>query len=121
MRESTERQTQAVFDHHWQAYLAKDLDAILSDYVEESVVIVNLGSEPLKGLVAIRGLYAQVMELLTPEVLGQLKITHQVVDGEIAYIAFSAGTLSPLITDTFVIRGGKIAAQTSAALMGRGS
>ncbi len=117
----TEQQTRAVFDHHMQVYLAKDLDGLLSDYTEESVVIVNLAPEPLKGLAAIRGLYAQAMEMLTPDILSQVKIARQAVDGEIAYIAFSAGPAVPLISDTFVIRGGKIVAQTSAVQMGQGS
>jgi len=121
MSQGKERQTQEVFDHNMQVYLAKDLDGILSDYTEESVVIVNVAPEPLRGLAAIRGLYTQAMEMLTPDVLSQIKIARQAVDGEIAYIAFSAGMALPFISDTFVIRGGKIVAQTTAVQMGQGS
>ncbi len=55
--------------------------------------------------------------MLTPDVLSQIKIARQAVDGEIAYIAFSAGRAIPLISDTFVIRDGKIVAQTTAVQM----
>ena len=37
------------------------------------------------------------------------------VDGELAYITWSAGREIPLGTDTFVVRNGKIVAQTVAA------
>ncbi len=113
--------TAEVFAHHWQAYLARDLDAMMSDYSEESVVFVNVAPEPLRGLAAIRGLYAQAMEMLTSQVMSQIRITRQAVDGEIAYLVLSAGAAVPLITDTSVIRGGKIVAQTSVALIGQGS
>lgn len=115
------RRTQEVFDHHMRVYLAKDLDAIMADYTEESVLVVNVTPEPLKGLAAIRGLYTQAMEMLTPEVMSQFKVTQQTIDGEIAYLTASAPPAIPFLSDTFVIRGGKIVAQTAIAQFGQGS
>ncbi len=114
MPDGAVRQTKAVFEHHMQAYLARDLDGMLSDYTEESALFINTAPEPIKGLVAIGGFFAQVAEMLTPEVLGQFKVLHQVIDGEVAYITWSAGQAFPFVTDTFVVRGDKIAIQTAA-------
>jgi hypothetical protein len=43
-------------------------------------------------------------------------MVRQDVDGEIAYIAWKAEPFTPLATDTFVIRNGKICVQTFAVL-----
>ena len=55
-------------------------------------------------------------EGVTPEFLSNLKMAKQEVIGEIAYIAWSVEGMIALGTDTFVIRNGKIVAQTFAAV-----
>ncbi len=111
------KRTEAIYRHHWQAYLAKDLDALMGDYTEDSVLIIHIAPEPIRDLAAIRGFFGQVFEMLTPEILAAFRVSYESVDGEIAYAVWSAGPAIMFGTDTFVIRDGKIAVQTAAAVM----
>jgi len=121
MSSNTEQQTERVFAHHAQATMAKDLDALMEDYTEDSVVITNTFPAPLKGLTAIREALAQVVAAFTPELLSSMKIDKQVIEGEIAYVVASVGPAGPYLTDTYVIRDGKILVETSTTLAGHGS
>ncbi len=114
------KQTEAVLNHHLQALAARDLDGLVSDYTEESVIINNLSPTPIQGLGAIRQFMAQMVEVFTPEVLATFKASQQVIEGEIVYVVWSAGKTIPFGTDTVVVRDGKIVAQTAYAQMGAG-
>ena len=98
--------TQAILDHHQAALDAGDLDDLLSDYTEDSVFISNLGGV-MKGLEAIRGMFAAAPAGGFPGFEEGLE--H--VDGDIAFVTWKAEGIA-LGTDTFVVRDGKIAAQT---------
>lgn len=107
--------TQAVLTHHLEAFGAGDLDAILSDYTDSSILIVPgaqfTGPEEIKAVFV--GLFA---EFAKPGATFDMK--HMVVEGDIAYIVWVAETADnvyELGTDTFVIEDGKIAVQTFAA------
>ncbi len=113
-----EKETEVVFNHHQQATSARDLDAIMEDYAEDSIVFVNAAPEPLRGLAAIRSFLAQLYEVYTPEVQSAAKIARQDVEGEIVYTVWSAGPTMPFGTETYVIRDGKIRVQTATAQMG---
>ena len=97
--------TKAILDHHQAALDAGDLDDLLSDYTEDSVFISNL-SGPVKGLEGIRGIFAA-----TTGGMAGFELLGEHVDGDVAFIWWKAENL-PVGTDTFVIRDGKIAAQT---------
>jgi len=106
--------TESVLAHHLQALGEADIDAIMSDYAENAVLITPGG--PLHGLDAIR----QLFEGMIADPMISFEILQQAIEGEVAYIVWKAETkrLSiPLGTDTFVIRDGKIVAQTFAAQM----
>lgn len=118
---SLEKRTQAVLNHHLEALAARDLDDLVSDYTEESVIINNLSPTPIRGLEEIRQFMAQMVEVFTPEVLATLRMSQQVIEGEIVYVVWSAGATIPFGTDTVVIREGKIVAQTAYAQMGSGA
>ncbi|MEE9277380.1 MAG: nuclear transport factor 2 family protein [Dehalococcoidia bacterium] len=100
-----------------QAIGAGDVDGILSDYTEDSVLMTPDGT--LRGIAAIRGLFEQfVGELLPPG--SPIDLKRQEIEGEYAYILWSAESDKisiPTGTDTFVIRDGKIAFQTFAGHM----
>lgn len=98
-------ETKAVLDHHTVALEGGDLDDIMSDYTEDSVFISNLGGV-MKGLDAIRGVFAMTVGGMAGYEAG---IEH--VDGDIAFVTWKAEGIA-LGTDTFVVRDGKIAAQT---------
>ena len=115
MTADTSQQTEATLAHHLQA-IGEGVDAIMTDYTEDSVLLTPNG--PLRGLEAIAGFFTAMIAGLPPGFMEAFSLDRQDVEGEIAYIVWSAGDLAPLGTDTFVIRDGKIMIQTFAAHMG---
>ena len=104
--------TQAVLTHHLESFGAADLEAIMSDYTDSSVLIV-LGSE-FTGIEEIKPIFVGLFaEFAKPGATFEMK--HLVVNGDIAYIVWVAETadnIYELGTDTYVIEDGKIAVQT---------
>jgi ketosteroid isomerase-like protein len=96
--------TREVFDRHMSHQLDRDLDAILTDYAQDAIVVGpdGIGS----GYDHIRASYQQVLPLI-----GSLDITSLQVQGEVVYLNFRAhsdGSDDLVGTDTFVIRDGLI-------------
>ena len=109
-------QTEKTFLHHWHAFGTGDVEAIMADYAEDAVLITPDGA--LKGHAQIRSLFAQIFANMFLPDTTSLNLAKQVVEGEIAYILWSGSSAhykAPLATDTFVMRDGKIVAQTFAA------
>jgi ketosteroid isomerase-like protein len=108
--------TRDVFEHHLAALGSGDVEEILKDYTEESVLLDPSGT--FKGLAALRGFFdAAVAGLFKP---GTYTFTMDVVRvvGEVAYCVWHASCAAAeivLATDTFVVRDGKISTQTFAA------
>lgn len=106
--------TTDVLDHHMQCFDAGDLTGILSDYAPDAVLFTPNG--PLKGIDAIRPLFQAIFaELGKPGTI--FSMTQQSVEGEFAYIVWTAETANHVYemgTDTFVVRNGKIVAQSFA-------
>ena len=107
--------TQEVLEHHLQAFGAGDLDGILDDYTEKSIIItpdgVRRNREEMSEFFSM--LFA---EFAKPGM--SFSMDQQVADGDIAYIRWTAETADnvyELGTDTFLIRDGKIVTQTFAA------
>ena len=99
-------ETKAVLDHHNEMLMAGDTDGVMGDYTEDSVFISNFGGV-VKGLDAIRGVFAAAPAGGFPGF--EDGVEH--VDGDIAFVTWQAEGIA-LGTDTFVVRDGKIAAQT---------
>ena len=107
--------TADVLGHHLQAFGAGSLEEIMKDYTAESKFVTPDGViEGLDGIrTALAGLFA---EFGKPGMRFEMLKTHVV--GEVALIVWNAETADnvyELGTDTFVVRGGKIAYQTFAA------
>jgi ketosteroid isomerase-like protein len=104
--------TKDVLDHHLKCFGEGDLEGILSDYARSAVMFTADG--PLKGADAIRPLFqAMVAEFGKPGAIFTMK--QQFVEGDYAYILWSAETADKVYelgTDTFVVRDGKIMAQS---------
>jgi ketosteroid isomerase-like protein len=108
--------TRQVFEHHLGALAAGDLDGILSDYTDESIVIGPDGA--LKGRLAIRGFFEAVLASLFKPGTYQFTVDTLHVLDDVVYLVWHANCASANIVfaaDTFLIRGGKIAVQTFAA------
>jgi len=104
--------TATTLTHHLEAILQTDVDAIMSDYTEASVLVTPNGQ--LEGLAAIRGFFTQFIASSPPELLQALTLTHQEITGEIAYIIWKAEPFIPFASDTFLIRDDTIVVQTFA-------
>jgi ketosteroid isomerase-like protein len=109
--------TSEVIDHHLKCFAAGDLRGILADYAPDAVLFTPAG--PLKGEDAIRPLFqAMIAEFGKPGAVFNLK--QQFIEANYAYILWTAETADnvyELATDTFVVRDGKIVAQSYASKM----
>jgi ketosteroid isomerase-like protein len=104
--------TRYVLDRHLKCFGQFDLDGILSDYAPDAVMFTEKG--PLRGVEAIRPLFqALIAEFEKPGAAFSMKL--QSVEGDCGYILWNAETsenVYELGTDTFVVRQGKIVAQS---------
>ena len=105
-------QTKAVIDRHVSALRARDLEELIDTYADDAVFLGNVTSAPIKGRAALRTFWMQVLAIFTEPIVAQLTISQEQYDGDIAYLSWSAGTSIPFGADTFVVRDGKIVAQT---------
>lgn len=103
------RGTQAVFEHHLGAF-AQGIDAILADYTDGSVLVTP--DKTYRGLGEIRGFFQAFLAGATPAFWQSFRIETRQVDGDVAYLVWSAAPTVPRATDTLVVRDGKIAVQT---------
>jgi len=108
------RATQDVLENHLKCFGEGDLEGILSDYARGAVLFTPNG--PLKGVDSIRPLFEQLIaEFGKPGATFSMKL--QSVEGDYAYILWAAETADnvyEMATDTFVVRDGKIIAQSFA-------
>jgi len=115
--ESSEEKTKEVLDHHWQTFQSNDLDGVMADYSEESVLITPNGT--YKGLNEIRENFVNAFALF-PKDSTTLQLDKSVIQQDVGYIIWQ-GT-APKIkvtfgTDTFIIQDGKIVRQTFAGVL----
>jgi ketosteroid isomerase-like protein len=104
--------TKDVLDNHLKCFGKGDLKGILSDYAPGAVLFTSDG--PLRGADAIRPLFqAMIAEFGKPGATFSMK--QQSIEGDYAYILWTAETADnvyEMATDTFVVRDGKIVAQS---------
>jgi len=105
--------TEAILSHHLRSF-SESIDEIMTDYTSESVLFTPEG--PLPGLQPIRTFFENFLNTSPPELLQAMTLLRQDVRGEVAYIMWKADPYIPLATDTFVVRDGKIVAQSFAVL-----
>ena len=104
--------TKEVLDNHLKCFGEGDLKGILSDYAPGAVLFTSGG--PLRGADSMKPLFqALIAEFGKPGAAFRMK--HQSVEGDYAYILWTAETADNVYevgTDTFVVRDGKIVAQS---------
>ena len=104
------RTPQEVFAHHGQALAAGDLDAIVADYADDSVVITSAGVA--RGKDEIRQVFVKLLDDL-PEAAWDLKSL--IFEGDVLLLEWAADSAVNSAddgVDTFVFRDGMIWAQT---------
>jgi len=111
--------TSDVLDHHLNSFANYDLAGILADYSSDAVLFTPAG--PLRGLAQIKPLFQDlVSEFARPG--SSFMMHHRSIEGDHGYILWTAETGEnsyELATDTFVVRNGKIVAQSFAAKVKR--
>lgn len=113
MLETVSTSTEATLTHHLNAFANGDIDAIISDYSEESVLFTPAGA--IRGVDQLRSFFNGFVRNLPDGFMDSFDMVRKDVDGEVAYIVWQSGNFAPLGTDTFVVRDGKIVAQTFTA------
>jgi len=107
--------TTDVVDQHLKCFGENDLDGVLAGYSSDAVLF--LPGRLLKGPAAIKPFFqAFFSEFAKPG--ASFSMRQQSVEGDYAYILWSAETADnsyEAATDTFIVRNGKIVAQSFAA------
>ncbi|WP_410766304.1 nuclear transport factor 2 family protein [Haloferax sp. DFSO60] len=106
--------TQAVLEHHLTAFGGGDMDEILADYDDTSVIITP--DETYRGMDEIPNFFEGLFADFAQEG-AEASIDLQKVEGDIAYITWHGETpdnVYEFCTDTFVVEDGVITTQTFA-------
>jgi ketosteroid isomerase-like protein len=107
--------TEAAVSEHLRCFAACDVEGIVAGYAVDAAVHTMTGT--VRGHEALRQMFTSVFgEFAKPGTTFEMK--QQIFDGEIGFVAWSAQTADnvyDLGVDTFVVRDGKIVAQTFAA------
>ena len=111
-----EAKTKEVLDHHWNTFQANDLDGVMADYTDESILITP--DKTFKGLKEIRENFVGAFAAF-PKDSTTMTLNKSVVTQDVAYIIWEAAGPKVKVsygTDTFIIRDGKIVRQTYAGV-----
>jgi len=107
--------TQDILNQHLKSFSENNLNGVLADYSPDAVFFIP--GTALKGPDAIKPFFENLLaEFAKPG--ASFSMRHQCIEGEYAYILWSAETAEntyEAATDTFVVRDGKIVAQSFAA------
>ena len=110
MSDTAVRTPQQAFDHHVQALVARDLEALVEDYADDAVFITPAGT--LHGKDGVR----QGFEKLLAELPNaEWSVPTQIFEGDVLFIEWSAKSENAFAEDgidTFVFEDGLIRAQT---------
>lgn len=106
--------TEEVLNHHLEAFMNNNLDELMKDYTEASEIWTPDGA--ISGLEAISSFFSYVFTLLPTG--SALELKFKIIKDEKIYIVWSADSdfiSIPFASDSFIITGGKIIWQTTAA------
>jgi hypothetical protein len=109
--------TEAVIDHHLEAFGSGDIDELMLDYTDNSILITP--ERTLNNLNEICALFNKFITDVIPPGC-DFELSKKIIKGDIAYLIWSAESDNyriPFGTDTFVINDGKIATQTVAMVL----
>lgn len=113
---TSEEKTKEVLEHHWKTFQENDLDGVMADYTEESMLITP--DKTFTGLKEIRENFIYAFSLF-PEDSTIMQLDKSVVQQDVGYIIWRATAPKLQLTfgtDTFIIQEGKIIRQTYAGV-----
>lgn len=105
-----------IVQHHLEAIGAADLDEVLADYSDESLLLTVNGA--VTGLEALREFFGGALSGLFAPGTYEMAVDELKVEGKTALLIWHGSMQKaqiPFAVDTFVIEGEKIAIQTFAA------
>lgn len=107
---------QRVLDHHMKAFGSGDVEEVLKDYTEYSILIEPNATH--KGIDALRTFFAGLFSGIFEPGSYHFVMDRTTVEGDVIYIVWHTRGRNADITfgtDTFVVRAGKFAMHTFAA------
>ncbi|MBC7811713.1 MAG: nuclear transport factor 2 family protein [Burkholderiales bacterium] len=116
MATATATTTESVLGQHVQALVSRNLDSIMADFSDDAVLFSPNGA--FKGTENIRAFFTAALEMLAPESMANLTVIKQDIDGEYAYVLWSASPAVSFAGDTFCVHDGKIVLQSFVTQMG---
>lgn len=105
-----------IINHHLTAFRAGDVDEVLADYAEGSLLLTSNG--PIVGLEGLREFFTGLVTGMFQPGTYEIAIDDLEVEGSTALLVWHGTTQEanvPFAVDTFVVEGDKIALQTFAA------
>jgi ketosteroid isomerase-like protein len=110
--DNAKRNTEEIFNHYMDAFLRRDLDDIVSDFDEKSIMITS-PDKKVTGVAGIKEFYKQFLDMIEDgTTFGVKQLT---IEGDVAFLQWTANAPSSSINDgvdTFMMRDGHIYAQT---------
>ncbi|QHT67283.1 nuclear transport factor 2 family protein [Rhodocytophaga rosea] len=97
-----QEQTKQVAEHHWKAFKENNLEEVMADYTDSSILITP--DSTYRGLEAIRGNFIAAFKAF-PNDQNPLTLNKTVVERDVAYILWQANTSAfelLFATDTFI-------------------
>ena len=105
--------TESVVQNHLQAFVEqKGIDAILRDYDDNARFLSEIRT--YHGKREIRHFFEVFIASLPPNASSRFTLRTLRVEGDVAFITWSVGNEVALVSDTLVVRNGKIVSQTFA-------
>lgn len=105
--------TETVVRNHLRAFLEQQgITAIVSDYDDEACFICE--DRTYRGKGQIREFFESFIASLPAQATSRFALQSLRIEGDVAFITWNLRPEVPLGTDTFIVRGGRIVAQTFA-------
>lgn len=103
--------TAAVWQRHLESALSGDIDAVMSDFSDHSVIVTADGV--LEGKAAIRAFFEAFLADSSPEVNETITVNSHTVHDRVVVFNFTIGAAARTVHDTALIEDGKIVALTT--------
>jgi uncharacterized protein (TIGR02246 family) len=98
--------TAAVWQRHVERATARDLDAVMEDFAEDSVIITPEGV--IAGEAAIRAFFADFLAGFDQAAIESTVVNAQTIHDDVVVFNFTVGTAGMTFHDTAVIRDDRI-------------
>ena len=98
--------SKAVWDGHLQKAMSKDLDAVMTDFTDQSAIVTP--DKVYVGTAEIRGFLGNVIKGFTPEVLKSWVMKSEIPHDNVVFTVLTVGAAKRTFVYTTVIKDGKI-------------